>query len=243
MARKQVSTELRTEQRERYRLNKRAAYYLTRMAELPPGGVEVEGAKLQACVGVFDPRKSTSTAHLCSLIRTYSPAKRVLDIGTGTGAAGIVAALNGAARVLMTDSNPKAVECARKNALRNKVDELVEVICVSSAVEVGERFGLMIFAAPYLWFAAPSALRDRFGSLVDSMYDEDDRAKADVLHEATRLLEHDGVLLLQIGSISRVETICARAEEEQLNLRAVHRAPDGREEHLVLELVRRHGLA
>ncbi|MBP2674318.1 MAG: prmA [Deltaproteobacteria bacterium] len=55
--------------------------------------------------------------------RAPSPPRSVLDIGTGTGILGIAAAKFGASRVLGIDTDPVAVEVARKNAGLNGVDD------------------------------------------------------------------------------------------------------------------------
>src|SRR5262249_21786428 len=45
----------------------------------------------------------------------------VIDIGTGSGILGIVAALQGASRVYVVDTNPAAIDAALDNADRNGV--------------------------------------------------------------------------------------------------------------------------
>lgn len=54
--------------------------------------------------------------------RAQRPA-RVLDVGTGTGVLGLVAASSGAGRVLGIDVDPTAVRAARKNARLNRLTE------------------------------------------------------------------------------------------------------------------------
>ena len=48
--------------------------------------------------------------------------QRVVDFGTGSGVVGIAAALAGAERVTVCDSDPHALEAARLNAAHNAVD-------------------------------------------------------------------------------------------------------------------------
>ena len=51
------------------------------------------------------------------------PGRTVVDVGTGSGILGIVASLQGAARVYVLDINPEAIAVAMENAERNAVQE------------------------------------------------------------------------------------------------------------------------
>src|SRR5215470_12651786 len=53
--------------------------------------------------------------------------ERVLEIGSGTGLAAVLAARAGC-RVVATDVLPEAVECVRRNAERNGVVDRLEVL-------------------------------------------------------------------------------------------------------------------
>ena len=57
-----------------------------------------------------------------------APVCRILDLGTGSGVLAIAAARALRRRVLATDIDPQAVDAARKNARRNGVGPLVEVV-------------------------------------------------------------------------------------------------------------------
>jgi len=75
----------------------------------------------------------------------------VLDLGTGCGILGAVAAAK-AARVVATDINPYAVRCARNNARLNHVlDKMLFVQGdLFAPLKTEEKFDLMLFNAPYL---------------------------------------------------------------------------------------------
>ena len=84
----------------------------------PPGAVEV----------VLDPGMAFGTGNhpttaLClaalSDMLARRPGASVLDVGTGSGILAIAARRLGARRVAANDDDPKAVEVARENALRN----------------------------------------------------------------------------------------------------------------------------
>src|SRR4030067_3749834 len=75
----------------------------------------------------------------------------VIDMGTGCGILGIIAAGKGA-KVLAMDINPWAVQCTKKNASLNHVSE--KMSCVQgdlfSPIRKDARFDVIMFNAPYL---------------------------------------------------------------------------------------------
>jgi release factor glutamine methyltransferase len=73
--------------------------------------------------------------------------RRVLDLGSGAGAAGVVAAKRGC-HVVAVDINPSAVRCTRINALLNAVDVDVREGDLFGPV-AGERFDVVLFNPPY----------------------------------------------------------------------------------------------
>jgi release factor glutamine methyltransferase len=76
--------------------------------------------------------------------------ERVLELGTGCGLLAILAAKAGA-KVVATDINPAALECARANAVTHRVEDRIDFRWgdIFETV-VGERFNLVIFNPPYL---------------------------------------------------------------------------------------------
>ncbi|KXB03465.1 hypothetical protein AKJ47_02200 [candidate division MSBL1 archaeon SCGC-AAA261G05] len=76
--------------------------------------------------------------------------EEVLEIGTGCGLLAILAAQAGA-KVLATDVNPKAIECAKENAQDKGVADQIEFKLGDLFKPIGERkFDLIIFNPPYL---------------------------------------------------------------------------------------------
>lgn len=82
-------------------------------------------------------------------------ARRVLDIGTGTGALGLVALAHGAGRVVGTDLDPLAVENAALNARNLGLSDRFEARLVPasdpgawSVVRPGEQFDLILSDPP-----------------------------------------------------------------------------------------------
>ncbi len=73
-----------------------------------------------------------------------------LDMGCGSGVAGIFAA-RGGSRVVAVDINPEAVRCTRINLYLNRLEERVEVRLgdLFGALNPGERFDLVLFNPPF----------------------------------------------------------------------------------------------
>ncbi|MGF3523162.1 MAG: HemK2/MTQ2 family protein methyltransferase, partial [Candidatus Bathyarchaeia archaeon] len=76
---------------------------------------------------------------------------RVLDMGTGCGILGIIAA-GKAEEVVAVDVNPFAVRCAARNAKANGVADRMLFVQgdLFDTLRVGERFDVVVFNAPYL---------------------------------------------------------------------------------------------
>ncbi len=76
---------------------------------------------------------------------------RVLDVGTGCGILGIMAAEKAAA-VLAVDLSPYAIRCAKENSALNKVDCKMAFLEADllTAFDEWARFDLILFNAPYL---------------------------------------------------------------------------------------------
>jgi len=75
----------------------------------------------------------------------------VLDMGTGCGILGIIAAEK-AARVIAVDLNPYAVRCTNENVKRNGVSDKMFLVQgdLFTPIKIGEEFDLIFFNAPYL---------------------------------------------------------------------------------------------
>jgi release factor glutamine methyltransferase len=102
----------------------------------------------------------TDTALLCDTIEV-KPHESVLDIGTGTGAVAIKAALLGAAKVTGTDISPDAI----KNALANKAKfGLTKINFVQTNVlpRSPESFDVITMNPPYTDNKAPDTAAGMF---------------------------------------------------------------------------------
>jgi release factor glutamine methyltransferase len=96
---------------------------------------------------VFNPKLLRSGAFLVAQLHLLPKGSRVLDLGSGSGAAAIAAARRGC-QVVAVDINPSAVRCTRINALLNDVDVDVRQGDLFAPVP-GEHFDAILFNPPY----------------------------------------------------------------------------------------------
>jgi len=111
---------------------------------------EVDGLQLMVLPDVFNPKLLRSGAFLASHLhraRRLKPGSTVLDLGSGSGACGLVAARRGCS-VVAVDINPSAVRCTRVNALLNNLEIDVRQGDLFAPVQ-HERFDLVLFNPPY----------------------------------------------------------------------------------------------
>lgn len=100
--------------------------------------------------GVFSHRSLDGGARSLIQSMTIRPGSRVLDLGCGSGAVGLAAALrDSTARVTAIDSNPRAIESAQWGATRNGLTNLTAALdCDGSSLEPGA-FDLALANPPY----------------------------------------------------------------------------------------------
>jgi len=123
---------------------------------------------------------------------------RVLDMGTGTGILGFVAAKRGATKVILTDISPSAVENARLNVQRLGLQQTTEVrgpVDLFDSVK-GEIFGIIIFNPPWI-LGEPKTLYD------EAIYDKEQQIITRFLSQVNEYLSPRGRLLLIYSDISQ----------------------------------------
>jgi release factor glutamine methyltransferase len=117
---------------------------------------------------------------------------RVLDMGTGSGVNGILAAAEGA-RVVAVDINPRALDAARANAEGNGVADRMEVRLSDVFSAVDEMFDVIVFDPPFRWFRPRDLLES-------AMTDEGYRAMTTFFRQVRRHLAPGGRMLIFFGT-------------------------------------------
>lgn len=114
--------------------------------------VNIDGIELELETGenCFSPKSADKgTLAMLSLCR-IKPGEKILDLGCGCGIVGIwCAKIVGGEKVFMTDILPEATEIAKKNALKNCVEN-VTVVCGNGLEAVEENdFDMIMSNPPY----------------------------------------------------------------------------------------------
>jgi ribosomal protein L11 methyltransferase len=110
------------------------------------------------------------------------PGATELDVGTGSGVLAVAAARLGAGRVVAVDIDPDAADVAQANAVRNGVDDRIDVVVGGlDAVGAGRPFDLVVanlsrlvlveLAEPIVAGLAPSGIASVTG-LLDEQADD-----------------------------------------------------------------------
>lgn len=109
------------------------------------------GLDLVIAPGVLHPRHFSSSRLVAQhLMKANLRGLQFLDLGTGSGLLGLIAANNGAI-VTAVDINPAAVACARANANRNALGDRVSVAVsdVFETVPSEPRFDVVVTNPPF----------------------------------------------------------------------------------------------
>jgi methylase of polypeptide subunit release factors len=109
----------------------------------------IRGADFWVPVGVHNPALFRTGPLLArTLERRVRPEDRVLDMGSGSGIVGVLAARAGAS-VVAIDQNPDAVSATRINAMLNKVELVAAVGDLYQPLSPTERFRFLAFNPPF----------------------------------------------------------------------------------------------
>jgi release factor glutamine methyltransferase len=136
----------------------------------------------------------------------------VLDVGTGCGILGILAAKK-ARRVVAVDVNPYAVQCARINAETNHVAEKMDIRQgdLFEPLKKDERFDVILVNPPYL----PSEAGDQ-EEWIERAWSGGTTGRNFIdrfISEAPKHLKKDGRILLAQSSLSVIGETVRRLEE------------------------------
>jgi len=139
----------------------------------------------------------------------------VLDMGTGCGILGIIAAKK-ASRVVAVDVNPYAVRCAKENAKLNNAESKMFFVQgdLFAPLRTEEKFDLILLNAPYLpaehtegdsWLERAWAGGTTGRQVIDRF-----------VFEAPKFLKTEGHILLMQSSLSGVDETLQKFEEKGL---------------------------
>ncbi|MEO1970975.1 MAG: 50S ribosomal protein L11 methyltransferase [Pirellulaceae bacterium] len=142
----------------------------------------------------------------------------VLEIGTGTGIISLCCLRHGAARVVATDINPRAVANAKYNAERLGLFAHLDVRRVAagrpgaySVIGDGEKFDLIISNPP--WEDAVPRKVSEF-----AVYDTEFQLLDSILRELDRHLTGEGRALLVYGCVTAIDQLVERAGKYELKV-------------------------
>jgi release factor glutamine methyltransferase len=157
---------------------------------------ELEGMKLRTNLDVFHPKYFFSSRILGGyLAECIQENHRVLDMGTGSGVVGIMAAKRGA-QVLAVDINPAAVTLANANAFQQNLNG--QWRCFESdlfaRLDPVERFDWIAFNPPF--FSGPVRQPRDAAWYAGENYDTIER----FLSQARGFLEENGRIVLVVSS-------------------------------------------
>ncbi len=127
-----------------------------------------EGERIHPHYGVFAPIRGEYVDLVAQVLMTEADQETVLafDIGTGTGVLAALLARHGVARIVATDQDVRALDCARANIARLGLDERVEIIAADLFPD--GRAALVVCNPPWLP-GRPSSLIEH------AVYDPDSR--------------------------------------------------------------------
>ena len=170
-------------------------------------GIEIPeaGGRIHPHFGVFAPIRReyvdlVSTTPLPAACASFSVA---FDIGTGTGVLAAVLARRGIERMVATDLDPRALECARENVRRLGLSERIDV--VQADLFPAGRAALVICNPPWIP-ARPSS------PMENGIYDPDSRMLRGFLRALPEHLEPGGEGWLILSDLAEHFGLRTRAQ-------------------------------
>lgn len=160
------------------------------------GWVEFCGLRVRVCEGVYVPRWHTELVAERAVERLPEHGAAI-ELCTGAGAiAKVLMARRPDARVVASDVDPRAVECARSNGVDAHVGDLF-------AAHEDTPVDVVVAVVPYVpTRALPLLQRDTFRFETPLAYDGGEEGLdvlRRVLHEGPRYLKPGGAIVLEVG--------------------------------------------
>ena len=216
---------------------RRAMWFLARMSShKTPYASYVLDREFLVHPAVFSPMYSRSTEFFAREIATRCSGRSFLEVGCGTGAVAIIAAMEGATRVVATDINPYAVDCAKRNAAIHGVTKKVEIVQIDDPSTLIVGCDLAFFGLPYVYVESVGPYVERFGELAYSVFDERYSAQR-CFFDAAGLATQTEVFVgfSKVGELSAFHKNLANAG---LSGELIVRAPEGRADNRLYRLAK-----
>jgi release factor glutamine methyltransferase len=170
---------------------------------------------------VYNP---SDDSYLLLKVVEVSGGERFLEMGSGTGLTAIHAAKAGA-MVTAADINPKAVDCTRRNAMKNGVD--IRVVESDLFDKVEGVFDIIAFNPPYL------ATEETSTAWIEMSWSggrDGTETSGAFLNEAWKHLAPGGRVYMILSSLGSLRTLLRIAKEH-------HRSTMIEEQHMFFESI------
>jgi len=168
---------------------------------------------LAAMRDVYLPAEDSELLCQEALLRAHG---RVLDMGCGSGIAGIVCAKKDeVSDVACCDISPSAIKCAKINAKKNGVEKKIKFFegdLFGALPKNYGKFGLILFNPPYLPTDASEKVHGRLNNALDGGKGGIEIAEK-FLKGAGRHLEKGGRILLLCSTAQDLKKLAAAAEK------------------------------
>jgi SAM-dependent methyltransferase len=170
-------------------------------------GIEIAeaGGRIHPHFGVFAPirREYVDLVSTTPLPTACASSSIAFDIGTGTGVLAAVLARRGIERVVATDSDPRALACARENVRQLRLSERIDVVHADLFPE--GRAALVVCNPPWIP-ARPSS------PMENGIYDPESRMLRGFLAKLPRHLEPGGEGWLVLSDLAEHLGLRTRAQ-------------------------------
>lgn len=171
--------------------------------------VNFDDLKFNVYENVYEPSEDT---FLFAENLDVKTGDKVIDVGTGCGILGILAARK-ASTVIAVDVNPYAIRCAKENAILNRIENKISFIQTDLLLTFknDSKFDLILFNAPYL----PSE-EEEMDSLIGRSWAGGKTGRQVIdrfIPNSPKHLNPNGRILLFQSSLTDIEATFRRFEE------------------------------
>jgi release factor glutamine methyltransferase len=183
---------------------------------------EFYGRPFRVTPDVLIPRPETE--HLIETARERAPhARRIADLGTGSGAIGITLALELGAIAVLTDISPPALRVAQANA--QTLGARADCVLTDFGAALQGPFDVVASNPPYIPFAEAATLsrevRDHEPHVALFGGEEGTELYTRVVDDARRLLRPGGLLVLELG-YQGLDAVRARLDAHWHDVEVTH---------------------